>query len=132
MTQLDSGKLHAQEFLIPLGSAVGWEAAVFDHIQAVVQTICQRLQAASALAPERTDVGGSTYTFDVWDGHPLEQEVRRQLQEIRERCGELRRRVTEHNANSGIPKHYDQITTYVGQCCIERENEQFGNDEDGT
>ncbi|HXS19463.1 MAG TPA: hypothetical protein VN764_19835, partial [Polyangiaceae bacterium] len=40
--QRDSDVISAQEFVIPLGMARGWEASVFDHLQAVVQTICQR------------------------------------------------------------------------------------------
>ncbi len=129
--RLDDGKLHAQEFLIPMGSVVGWEAAVFDHFQSVVQTICQRLQAASSLAPERPYVGGSTYTFDVWPGHPLEADVKAQLDTIRQSCGQLRKRVTEHNDAHGVPTQYEQITTYVGQSSIEREStENRGSDDD--
>jgi predicted transcriptional regulator len=119
--RLDTGKLHAQDFLVPQGAAVGWEAAVFDHVQAAVQTICQRLQSAGSLTPERSYVGGSTYTFDVWNGHPLQKEVRQQLEELRDKCGQLRQRVSDHNAVHGVPGQYEQITTYIGQCAIERE-----------
>src|SRR5690606_34530978 len=54
---------------VPLGAAIGWEAAVFDHFQAVVKTICCRMRDDRPTAP---DVGGSTYTLDIWRGHPLE------------------------------------------------------------
>jgi len=119
--RLDRGQLHAQEFLIPLGATVGWEAAVFDHFQAVVQTICQRLQSTSSSQPERPWVGGSTYTYDIWPGHPLEHEVRDQLERIREQCGRLRERVSDYNDNHGIKDNYEQVSTYVGQCSIERQ-----------
>lgn len=119
--RLDSGKLHAQDFYVPQGATVGWEAAVFDHLQAAVQTICQRLQGASSLAPERPYVGGSTYTFDVWAGHPMQREVREQLDTLRERCGQLRQRVSDYNASHGLPAQHEQITTYIGQCASDRE-----------
>lgn len=113
------GSLMARDFVIALGSAAGWEAAVFDHVQAVVQTICQRLQQASADAAP-VPVGGSTYSFDVWPGHPLEQAAKAQLGEIRERLGALRRQVDEHNRMHGLSREYQQVVTYVGQCLIER------------
>jgi hypothetical protein len=42
------GKLAARDFVLLLGAAQGWEAAMFDHIQAVVQTVCQRLRVSPA------------------------------------------------------------------------------------
>src|SRR5690606_9122349 len=72
--RLDDGRLHAKDFVLPFGSSVGWEAAIFDHVQAVVQTICQRLRLNDS-ARNADAVGGSTYTYDVWPGHPLEAEV---------------------------------------------------------
>jgi hypothetical protein len=115
------GKLAAEEFVISLGSPVGWEAAVFDHVQAVVQTVCQRLRQTSSSANHGDVIGGSTYSFDVWPGHPLELEVKEQLARLRRQCGELRQRVTEHNEQVGIRPSYEQVVTYVGQCVLDRE-----------
>jgi hypothetical protein len=115
------GRLTAEEFVIALGSPVGWEAAVFDHVQAVVQTVCQRLRQTSGSTLHGDVVGGSTYTFDVWPGHPLELEVKEQLARFRRQCGELRRRVTEHNEQVGLQPSYEQVVTYVGQCVVDRE-----------
>ena len=115
-------QLLAKDFVVPLGSSAGWEAAVFDHVQAVVQTICQRLQAAAS-----ADVGGSTYSFDIWPGHPLEQSVKAQLRELRERLGALRQQVDEHNRAHGVPSEHQQVVTYVGQCVLERSDEEDTN-----
>lgn len=115
------GTLVAHDFVIPLGSSVGWEAAVFDHVQAVVQTVCQRLQQASFGSDGKDSVGGSTYSFDVWPGHPLEREVKAQLAELRQRLTELRQRVEAHNRAAGLATEYQQVVTYVGQCWLERE-----------
>jgi len=114
------GMLTARDFVIPLGAEIGWEASVFDHVQAVVQTICQRLQQNSLAANGADVVGGSTYSFDVWPGHPLEVEVKRQLNDFRKRASELRRRVEEHNSAHAVPPDYQQVVHYAGQCLLER------------
>src|SRR5688500_15127354 len=119
------GQLLAKDFVVPLGASAGWEAAVFDHVQAVVQTICQRLEAA-ANADAAANVGGSTYSFDVWPGHPLEQSVKAQLRELRERLGALRQQVDDHNRAHGLPLEHQQVVTYVGQCVLERSTEGEG------
>jgi hypothetical protein len=111
--------LCARDFVLPLGSAAGWEAAVFDHVQAVVQTICQRLEQAGSEAPP-APVGGSTYSFDVWPGHPLEQDVKAQLALQRQLLGALRERVDDHNRARGLPPVYEQVVTYVGQCVLQK------------
>ena len=117
--------LTARDFVVALGAANGWEAAVFDHVQAVVQTVCQRLQQAAdgGQAP----VGGSTYSFDVWAGHPLEHATKQQLTEVRERLGALRQQVDDYNRAHGLPREYEQVVTYVGQCLLER---SFGVEQD--
>jgi len=99
-----------------------WEAAVFDHLQAVVQTIGQRLQRACGTESRDADnIGGSTYSFDLWPGHPLESEIKGQLATLRARLGELRQRLDAHNKSTGLPPRYQQVVTYVGQCILERE-----------
>jgi hypothetical protein len=114
-------RLTAVDFVIPLGATVGWEAAVFDHFQAVVQTISQRLRQ-SAFGPDARDwVGGSTYTFDVWPTHPLEHEVKATLTELRRHCGALRTRVSDYNREHALPTSYQQVVTYLGQCALERD-----------
>jgi len=127
------GRYAALHFVVPLGSPVGWEAAVFDHLQAVVQTVCQRLRRASSsadsdgsapLSASPTPIGGSTYSYDIWPGHPLEDEVKAQLASIRERASDLRRRVDTFNGEHGLAGEYQQVITYVGQCVLEKELEE--------
>lgn len=112
------GELSARDFVVPLGADNGWEAAVLDHVQAVVRTICQRLSGSAESAAQR--VGGSTYSFDVWGGHPLEANVKAQLAELRGRLGELRLEVDAYNREHGLPVDYEQVITYVGQCVVEQ------------
>lgn len=133
--QSADGRLATEEFVIPLGSSVGWEAAVFDHLQAMVQTICQRLRQPSFGSDGSDVIGGSTYSFDVWPGHPLETEVKAQLREGRERLSALRQRVQNYNDSHLPAKQRLQVVTYVGQCVLERELEledgATGHDEKG-
>jgi len=112
----------AHGFVVPLGEARGWEASVFDHFQAMVTTIGQRLSQDGG-APARADrVGGSTYTFEVWPGHPLEGEVLGELGRMRAHLGNLRRRVLEHNQNRTVPKERSRVVVYGGQCMISHED----------
>jgi hypothetical protein len=129
------GRLGTSRFVLPLGAAAGWEAAVFDHLQAVVHTIRQRLRRETARDAESADfdpaqVGGSTYSFDVWPGHPLEAEVLSQLARLRRELGDLRERVDAHNQASGVPADYRQVITYVGQCRLDREAIDGDEDEE--
>ena len=125
----------AYDFSVPLRAEVGWEAAVFDHLQAVVTTICQRLRIASSVPKGMERIGGSTYTFDIWDDHPLAGEVEAALTRFRAAHSELRARVEAHNAKHGRPKRYRQVVVYGGQHVLERgapgravEDDEKGND----
>jgi hypothetical protein len=114
--QQASGPVYrASEFVLPLGSASGWEAGVYDHYQAVVRTICSRLRER---APHS---GGSTYTYDVWPGHPHEEEAKAMLETFRNLAGDLRRRIEAHNAKAGVPAELTQVVLYCGQSVVEEE-----------
>jgi hypothetical protein len=114
----------AHNLLIPLGAPVGWEAAVFDHFKAMVNTITGKLRE-DRTAPTLVDrVGGSTYTLDVWPGHRLAEEVYGTLGRLRSTMVDLRERVERVNAEDGLPPDYSRVVAYVGQCVIgENEHE---------
>jgi hypothetical protein len=105
----------APELTVGWGEPGGWEAAVWDHYQAVVQTITTKL-ARETSASQGDTVGGSTYTFVVWPGHPLEQEVLAQLREYRTQQSGLRARVDAYNAQHGLPDERTEVVVYGGQC----------------
>jgi DNA-binding MarR family transcriptional regulator len=111
----------AGALLIPLGAPVGWEAAVFDHFKALVTTILGRL-GEQRTAPE-DQCGGSTYTIDVWDGHPLAEEVYGTLGRLRAALSELRARVGEFNGSTEIPDAHTRVVIYLGQALIREANE---------
>jgi hypothetical protein len=120
-------KYRATTFFVPLGAAAGFEASVFDHFQAVVQTVSSRLRREPPpleLPPglAATDVsGGSTYTLDLYAGHPDAEEALRTLAEFRTRLGALRQRVDTHNREHGLPASFVKLVSYAGQCLVQED-----------
>jgi hypothetical protein len=106
------GQFSATQFFVARGAPSGWEAAVFDHFQALVRTIAARLRAGPS---ERETVGGSTYSFDVWPGHPLEAEALSQLQRFRTQISDLRQKIADYNREHPHPPRYSALTIYLGQ-----------------
>lgn len=127
--RLDDGgpaRFRARTLVIPLGASVGWEAAVFDHFQALVSTILIRLGENRTAALE-DQVGGSTYTIDVWPGHPLADEVYGTLGRIRAMVGDLRARVVEYDRtreNHELPDPHTRVVIYAGQSLIHEGTER--------
>ena len=122
----DGGKLSASEFFVPLSTEAGWEAAIFDHYHAMVRTLCCRLSPDPQLAglPAQS-TGGSTYTYEVWPGHPLYEEVLGTLANVRDAQSALRKRVEAHNALHGTPENHLQVVTYAGQSVVRQGDEDF-------
>jgi hypothetical protein len=89
---------------IPLDAAAGWEAAVLDHVHALVRTICQKLGLAPG-AQEHEHVGGSTYTFSIWKGHPFADEVLGTLKRFRDEQSALRAKVDAPTRATGSPRN---------------------------
>lgn len=99
---------------VPVGQELGWEAAVFDHFQAVVSAIANKLGSGSRRS-ERADVtGGATYSLDIWRGHPLERRVLSTLSRLREELDSLRTQVDAENAASAR-KPTLRVVFYLGQ-----------------
>jgi hypothetical protein len=114
------GPLRARSLVLPLGSVVGWEAAVFDHFKTVVNTIMGRLAMNRPGAALADRVGGSTYTIDVWPGHPYAERAYETLKNMRSQLGHLRDEVERYNAEHTVPERYTQVLMYAGQCLIEQ------------
>jgi hypothetical protein len=112
--------LRARELFVPLGAAAGWEAAVYDHYHAMVRTVCARLNQKTEPPNTRDATGGSTYTFEVWEGHPHAEAVRGLLRTFRDRVQALRREVEDHNRQAGVPETHTAVVVYFGQSAIEQ------------
>jgi DNA-binding MarR family transcriptional regulator len=112
----DAVRFWARALVIPLEAPSGFEAAVFDHFKALVTTILSRLDADRATSLDDA-VGGSTYTIDVWQGHPLAEEVYGTLGRVRAMLGDLRARVAALDTGDP-PEQHTRVVIYVGQCLI--------------
>ena len=127
--ELTEGGYRSRALVLPLGSSAGWEAALFDHFQAVVKTMCLRLRRASEDGAA-ADTGGSTYSFTIWSGHPFEDEVRGSLREFRAKNSALRERIEAYNQNNPRPPRHERVTVYGGACVVTEEPGDADLDED--
>jgi hypothetical protein len=105
----------AERFDVPFGETQGWEAAILDHYQAMVFAICAKLDERSSGARARDTTGGSTWSLDVYAGHPLEAEAKGTLSRVRAELEDLRRRIDEHNEGLGANAARERVVFYVGQ-----------------
>lgn len=106
----------SEECVIAQGQSLGWEASVFDHYQAVVAAICSKLSAGKTRSLRGETVGGSTYSFEVWPGHPLYEEANSLLQKLRDTAAQFRARVDETNGRVPRPSAgVERFVSYVGQ-----------------
>lgn len=118
----DEGELRyrSDTCFIPMDEASGWEAAVFDHFNAMVTALCVKLRQLQLKTLPSDVVGGSTYSFDVPEGHPHEDEVLALLRETRERVSALRQKVSDHNDEHGRDgEAARKVTFYFGQSVVE-------------
>lgn len=109
--RLEDGMYVSSEVVVAVGESAGWEAAMLDHFQAMVNTLCQRL--SGTVEPETN--GGSTYSFDVSPKHPLAPDVYSVLRRSRRELSALRERVEAYNAEHTEVENTDLVTVYLGQ-----------------
>jgi hypothetical protein len=95
---------------------------VLDHCSALARTIGKKL-SLDQLAFAADEVGGSTYHFTLYRGHPIEEEVLGELRRFRERCSALRSRLDQHNKDHGLPANTLDVSAWYGQCVVENEDE---------
>lgn len=108
--------IEAEPFVIPVGSGDGWQAAVFDHFQAVTTAIAAKLQSRGARSNSNDDVGGTTLHFGIHAAHPHAAEVLESLRRTRESMLALWQKVTEHNIAHPVPEDERTVVTfYFGQ-----------------
>lgn len=111
--------------VIGFGDAVGWEAAVFDHYQAMVAALVTKLRSGTRRSDVADEVGGSTFVFDLWEGHPLQQRVLGYLRAMREHGVALRKELDLASAGSPMPAEARplRVVAYVGQSVTRTEDE---------
>lgn len=122
----DDGRYSCDGFLLDFHDRTGWEAAVFDHYSAMVTSLCVKLRGQTVEARRDDALGGSTYGFDVWSGHPHEAEALGFLSEVRTRAVALRSKVDGYNSAHPQPAGAIErrVIAYVGQTVIEDETDE--------
>jgi predicted transcriptional regulator len=118
----DDGTYFATEHcLIPVGQAAGWEAAIVDHHRAVLNALAAKVTSGRHVSAANDEVGGTTVTYDLWPGHPQEEEVRRLLATTRDRVIPLWHDNTAYNRERQQEVSY-KVTFYCGQYLVEEED----------
>lgn len=112
----EAAAYRAATFLVPVGSEHGWEAAVFDHFQAVVRAIGRKVRSGVARSAQGDVVGGATLSFDIHQEHPHRAEVLGLLKRVRAEVNELWSRVQLHNETNPVPEGAKtEVSFYFGQ-----------------
>jgi hypothetical protein len=120
------GVLRAETFLVPVGAEQGWEAAVFDHYQAVATAIAAKLRRGAPRSEADDIVGGATLTFELPLGHSLEAEVLGLLRKVRRELNELWQRTEAERARAPEDAECTRVTFYFGQNVAERDGRGEG------
>lgn len=117
--------------VLPVGSPIGWEAALFDHYTALVQAMAVKLEQGVTRTFPADVLGGSTYSFEVWSGHPFEERVLALLRDQRAAVSRLREEVERYNQAHGIPEDgYTEVVFYFGQSVRAREADGQAKEDD--
>ncbi|HSC87019.1 MAG TPA: hypothetical protein VLC09_07095 [Polyangiaceae bacterium] len=112
----EDGRLTTSGVILPVGAEQGWEAAVFDHYQAMVTAITRKLNHGEARSREGDVVGGGTLTFELDAEHPLRDEARGLLEKVRADVNELWQRVREVNRTRPLDADSrESVSFYFGQ-----------------
>ena len=95
---------------------LGWEAAVFDHYQAVATAIAAKTRTRVTGAVDNGFIGGSTLHFGIDSGHPYESRVLGTLGRIREELNVLWNEVAAYNREHPLSDDAaTRVTFYFGQ-----------------
>jgi len=111
----------ARTLTVPVDSSCGWEAAVWDHFQAVVTAIGIKLQRGAPKSGADDVIGGATLSFDVYPGHPHSERVYGLLKTVRADVNQLWSEVSEYNKEHLPPEDKSRVTFYFGQSVVEGE-----------
>lgn len=103
-------RYHAIGFNLPRALPEGPLGAIYDHVRAVVSTLCTRLTTEV----DPGTCGGSTFRFETWPGHPEGERVEALLSEARAQMIALIDRVDAQPRPLGADIR--RTTFYLGQC----------------
>ena len=113
---------------VPVGDKQGWEAAVYDHFQAMAKAVANKLNQYGACSDYSDHIGGATLSFDLYSGHPQEAEVLSLLNRYRDEINLLWQKVVTTNQQVDHPQEPQngnpfKVTFYMGQNVEQRESD---------
>jgi len=119
----DGERLRSSQLVLGFDDAAGWESSVLDHFTALVQTVVRKL-SLDQRAHRHDEVGGSTYHFELWRGHPFESEVLGELGRFRERMSALRKKLDDYNKAQPTAGSKLRVVAYYGQSAVEESDDE--------
>jgi hypothetical protein len=122
-TRGDQEYLSSQRCFVPMDAVGAWGPAVADHFGMVTGAICAKLLNGKTRALPDDELGGSSFTFSVWPGHPYEGRVRALLKEQRRSFAALWDEVSQYN-NGHTFGQPTKVNFYFGQSVIAPEDGQ--------
>jgi len=109
----------ATSYHVPMGSADGYEAALWDHFQAVVRSVNKKVRLGRYNASLHDVNGGTTFSFDVAEDSELFEELSGFLQSMRVQMEAWRERALEEVPPPGTSSK--RVTIYTGQMVEDRD-----------
>jgi hypothetical protein len=119
----DALRYHSAQLVLGFDDPAGWESSVLDHFTALVQTIMRKL-SVDQRAKRNDEIGGSTYHFELWRGHPFESEVLGELTRFRERMSALRSKLDDYNRAQQAEQPKLRVVAYYGQSTVEDDDDE--------
>lgn len=108
------GRHRALSFVLGVGNTQGWEASVFDHFSAMARAIAHKLRLQRTDADET--IGGSTFTFNIYPGHPSHHRVLSLLARTRREVAALWQDTNDFNQQNSSPADGKvKVRFYFGQ-----------------
>jgi hypothetical protein len=112
----DDAPLRSAAYVIPAGDKQGWEAAVFDHYQAVASAIASKVRLRATGSEDAELCGGTTLHFGVHAGHPYAERVLGTVKRVREELNAFWHEVAAYNREHPIDDELaTRVTFYFGQ-----------------
>jgi DNA-binding Lrp family transcriptional regulator len=114
-------ELQAENFVVPVASSRGWEASVFDHFSTVATSIAAKVRLGAG-SRHGESIGGATYNFDVYAGHPCEARVMSLLTRMRKELDALWEEASGYNRQHPVrDDRKTRVSFYFGQNVHESE-----------
>jgi hypothetical protein len=86
----------------------------------VLKALAAKAVRGKHVSAAADEIGGTTLSFDLWPGHPREQEVRKLLAHTRREVTTLWEEVAAYNKDHRPQETYS-VTFYCGQNVVEEE-----------